>query len=113
MVEAARKRGLDISVESYPYVAGMTRIETAIFGPNFRERLGLDYKDMLWIATGERLTAESFEKYRKQGGYVATFTNTEEMVEKNMAHPLVMVASDGILENGLGHPRVAGTFARV
>ena len=24
-----------------------------------------------------------------------------------------MVASDGILENGLGHPRVAGTFARV
>jgi len=34
-------------------------------------------------------------------------------VEKNMAHPLVMVASDGILENGLGHPRVAGTYARV
>jgi dihydroorotase len=24
-----------------------------------------------------------------------------------------MIASDGILENGLGHPRVAGTFARV
>jgi dihydroorotase len=44
---------------------------------------------------------------------VATFTNTEEMVERNMAHPQVMVASDGILENGLGHPRVAGTFARV
>ena len=67
---------------------------------------------MLWIATGERLTAESFEKYRRQGGFVATFTNTEEMVEKNMAHPLVMVASDGILENGFGHPRVAGTYSR-
>jgi N-acyl-D-aspartate/D-glutamate deacylase len=113
MVEAARRRGLDITVESYPYVAGMTRLETAIFNPGFREHLGLDYKDMLWIATGERLTADTFEKYRKQGGFVATFTNTEEMVEKNMAHPLVMVASDGILENGLGHPRVAGTFARV
>jgi N-acyl-D-aspartate/D-glutamate deacylase len=113
IVEAARKRGLDITVESYPYIAGMTRIETAIFDTGFRERLGLDYKDMLWVATGERLTAESFEKYRRQGGLVATFTNTEEMVEKNMAHPLVMVASDGILENGLGHPRVAGTFARV
>jgi N-acyl-D-aspartate/D-glutamate deacylase len=113
MVEAARRRGLDITVESYPYIAGMTRLETAIFNPGFREHLGLDYKDMLWIATGERLTAETFEKYRKQGGYVATFTNTEEMVEKNMAHPLVMVASDGILEGGLGHPRVAGTFARV
>jgi N-acyl-D-aspartate/D-glutamate deacylase len=113
IVEAARRRGLDITVESYPYVAGMTRIETNIFSEGFRERLGMDYKDMLWIATGERLTAESFEKYRRQGGLVATFTNTEEMVEKNMAHPLVMVASDGILENGLGHPRAAGTFARV
>jgi dihydroorotase len=113
IVEAARKRGVDISVESYPYVAGMTRIETAIFDPGFRERLGLDYKDMLWVATGERLTAKTFEEYRRRGGLVATFTNTEEMIEQNMAHPLVMVASDGILENGLGHPRVAGTFARV
>ncbi|MFN3326761.1 MAG: amidohydrolase family protein [Bryobacteraceae bacterium] len=113
MVEAARKRGLDITVESYPYTAGMTRIETAIFNTGFRERLGLDYKDMLWAATGERLTEETFEKYRRQGGWVATFTNTEEMIEQNMAHPLVMVASDGILENGLGHPRVAGTFSRV
>lgn len=113
IVEAARRRGLDLTVESYPYVAGMTRIETSIFSAGFREHLGLDYKDMLWIATGERLTADTFEKYRKQGGFVATFTNTEEMVEKNMAHPLVMIASDGILENGLGHPRAAGTFARV
>jgi N-acyl-D-aspartate/D-glutamate deacylase len=113
IVEAARRRGVDISVEAYPYVAGMTRIETAIFDPGFTERLGIDYKDMLWVATGERLDAQSFEKYRKQGGLVATFTNTEEMVDKNMAHPLVIIASDGILENGLGHPRVAGTFARV
>ena len=113
IVEAARKRGVDITVESYPYIAGMTRIETAIFDPGFRERLGLDFKDMLWVATGERLTAQTFEEYRRQGGLVATFTNTEQMIEKNMAHPLVMVASDGILENGLGHPRVAGTFARV
>lgn len=113
IVEAARKRGVDITVESYPYVAGMTRLETAIFDAGFRERLGIDYKDMLWVATGERLTAESFERYRREGGLVATFTNTEEMIDKNMAHPLVMVASDGILENGLGHPRVAATFARV
>jgi N-acyl-D-aspartate/D-glutamate deacylase len=30
-----------------------------------------------------------------------------------MANPLVMIASDGILENGKGHPRAAGTFCRV
>lgn len=113
MIEAARQRGVDITAESYPYVAGMTRIETAIFNPGFQAKLGLEYKDMLWIETGERLTAETFERYRKQGGLVATFTNTEEMIEKNMAHPLVMVASDGIMENGKGHPRAAGTYARV
>lgn len=113
IVEAARKRGVDITVESYPYVAGMTRLESAIFSEGFRERLGLDYQNMVWVKTGEKLTAETFAKYRKEGGLVATFTNTEEMVAKNMAHPLVMVASDGILENGMGHPRVAGTFATV
>lgn len=113
IVEAARKRGVDITAESYPYVAGMTRIETNIFAPGFLDRMGIDYKDLLWVATGERLTAETFEKYRKQGGFVATFTNTEEMVDKSIAHPLVMIASDGILEKGIGHPRVAGTYARV
>ena len=30
-----------------------------------------------------------------------------------MANPMVMIASDGILENGKGHPRAAGTYARV
>jgi hypothetical protein len=112
-VEGARRRGIDISLESYPYVAGMTRIETAIFDPGWEQRLGITPKDMVWVETGERLTPETFQKYRKQGGLVATFTNTEQMIRKNMAHPWIMIASDGILENGKGHPRVAGTFARV
>ncbi|MCH8990282.1 MAG: amidohydrolase family protein [Acidobacteria bacterium] len=30
-----------------------------------------------------------------------------------MTHPFVMVASDGVIRNGRGHPRGAGTFARV
>jgi dihydroorotase len=67
----------------------------------------------LWPATGERLTRESFEKYRKQGGFVISFGNTEEMVRTAVAHPNVMIASDGIIENGKGHPRGAGTYARV
>jgi N-acyl-D-aspartate/D-glutamate deacylase len=113
MVEAVRRRGLDITVESYPYTAGMTRIETSIFDPGFQERLGLTYENMLWVETGERLTEKTFHEYRNKGGYVATFTNTEEMIRKNMAHPEIIIASDGILENGKGHPRVAGTYARV
>jgi N-acyl-D-aspartate/D-glutamate deacylase len=30
-----------------------------------------------------------------------------------VANPIVMIASDGIMENGKGHPRAAGTCARV
>ena len=113
IVEGARERHLDLSLESYPYTAGMTRIETAIFNPGFQQQLGLDYKDMLWAETGERLNEQTFAEYRKKGGLVATFTNTEEMIRKNMAHPLIMVASDGIIQQGKGHPRAAGTCARV
>ena len=35
------------------------------------------------------------------------------MVRAALADSLAMIASDGILENGSGHPRVAGTHARV
>jgi hypothetical protein len=40
---------------------------------------------------------------------VLIFSNTQEMVDKVIPHPLVMIASDGIQ----GHPRNAGTYSRV
>jgi dihydroorotase len=30
-----------------------------------------------------------------------------------VADPLTMIASDGILQNGKGHPRASGTYSRV
>jgi dihydroorotase len=44
---------------------------------------------------------------------VIQFGNTDDMVRRAIADPLVMIASDGIIEQGKGHPRGAGTFARV
>ena len=41
------------------------------------------------------------------------FSNTEEMIHLILAHPQVMIASDGILDAGVGHPRAAGTYARL
>ena len=67
----------------------------------------------LWPATGERLNRASFEKYSKQGGLVAIHSNTEPMVLAAIASPLTMIASDAVLEHGIGHPRAAGTFSRV
>jgi N-acyl-D-aspartate/D-glutamate deacylase len=113
MIEGARASGLDVSTEAHPYTAAATWLEAASFGPGWQQERGITYADLMWAATGERLTPESFDHYRKQGGVVIVFSNTEEMVRAAMAHPLVMVASDGILENGQGHPRAAGTYARV
>ena len=44
---------------------------------------------------------------------VAVFSMTEEIVAAAIKSPLTMIASDGILEKGKGHPRTAGTFSRV
>jgi len=113
MIAEARARKLDVTTECYPYIAGMTDIKSALFNEGWQEVFGIDYGDLQWAATGERLTKESFARYRKTGGMVAVFSMTEEIVETALANPLTMIASDGILANGKGHPRTAGTYTRV
>ena len=114
MIEGARRRGLDVTTEAYPYTAGMTDISSAVFGEGWQQHQGgISYGDLQWAATGERLTAESFARYRKQGGMVAIHSIPEDVVRLAIANPLVMIASDGILDHGKGHPRAAGTFCRV
>jgi dihydroorotase len=113
-IDAARAGGLDVTTEVYPYTAGSTRIESTFFDPGWQERLGISYGDLQWSETGERLTAESFERYRARGGWVILFAMTPEIVDAAIAHPGVLVASDGIpFLRGGEHPRGAGTFARV
>ena len=63
--------------------------------------------------TGERLNRESFERYTRLGGPIVIHTNTEEMVTTAISSPLTLVASDAYWQNGTGHPRTAGTFAKV
>jgi dihydroorotase len=113
LIEGARARGLDITVEAYPYVAGQTGLESALFDPGWQEKLGATYSDLMWVATGERLNKESFDRYRKQGGRVVLFQNTEETVRAAVAHPLVTIGSDGRMTEGKGHPRGAGAFGRL
>jgi N-acyl-D-aspartate/D-glutamate deacylase len=113
MIEGARRRGVDVTTEAYPYTATQTHLESAIYDEGWQERFGITYKDLQWVATGERLTAETFARYRKEGGSVIGHAIPEEISRLAAANPGVMVASDGLIENGLGHPRGAGTFARV
>ncbi|HJY30573.1 MAG TPA: amidohydrolase family protein [Pyrinomonadaceae bacterium] len=113
MIAEAKTRKLDVTTECYPYIAGMTDIKSAIFDEGWQQVFGIDYKDLQWAATGERLTKETFDQYRKTGGMVAVFSMTEEVVSAAIKSPLTIIASDGILENGKGHPRTAGTYSRV
>ena len=113
MIDGARRRGLDVTTECYPYTAGMTQLESAVFDPGWQERLAIGYSDLQWVATGERMTETTFAKYRKQGGPVVIHSIPEDMVKLALTHPGVIVASDGWLVDGKGHPRAAGTYSRV
>jgi dihydroorotase len=113
LIDGARRHGVDVTTEMYPYTASASRIESAIYDGDWLERTGASYHDLQWVATGERLTAETFAKYRKQGGAVIAHTIPEEALRLGLANPMVMFASDGRLVNGQGHPRSSGTFCRV
>jgi dihydroorotase len=114
MIRGARRSGLDVTTEMYPYTAGMTDLSSAVFDEGWQAKQGgIGFGDLQWALTGERLTAESFARYRQQGGMVAIHSIPEEVVRMAIADPLTMIASDGILEGGKGHPRAAGTYARV
>ncbi len=114
MVKGAREHGLDVTTECYPYTAGSTQLESAIFDPGWQDRQGITFKDIQWTKTGERLTAESFEKYRKEGGTVVIFSIPEEAARTAVADPLIMIASDGMPLSGAKiHPRGQATFSRV
>jgi dihydroorotase len=114
MIAGARRSGLDVTTEMYPYTAGMTDLGSAVFDEGWQAKQGgIGFGDLQWALTGERLTAESFARYRRQGGMVAIHSIPEEVVRQAIADPLTMIASDGILDHGKGHPRAAGTYARV
>jgi N-acyl-D-aspartate/D-glutamate deacylase len=112
-VMEARAHGVDISTECYPYTAAMTALQSAIFDEGWQQVLEISYGDLQWTATGERLTAETFAKYRREGGIVIMHMIPEEVVRFSVGHPEVIIASDGLMRDGKGHPRGAGTFARV
>lgn len=114
MIRAAKAMGVDVTTECYPYVAGSTGLESALFDPGWQERMRIGYGDLQWVKTGERLTAETFERYRKEGGQVVIFMIPENMVKLAVADPMVMIASDGMPAAGANvHPRGQGTFSRV
>lgn len=113
LVQAAKNRGFDITTELYPYTAASTLLQSAVFGEGWQERLGITYNDLQWVATGERLTKETFESYRKTGGIVIIHSMKPGWISYGIAFPNIIIASDAMPYAPLAHPRTAGTYARV
>ncbi len=113
MISDARGQGRDVTTEAYPYDAGMTEIQSATIQDVYRNAPDDSLAQLEWPRTGERLNRESLERYSRTGGPVVVHTNTEPMVAAAIASPLTIIVSDAYWQNGSGHPRTTGTYARV
>src|SRR5713101_8384548 len=91
-------------------------------GPNVTQELqmiaearsrGMDVTTESYPYTMGMTSIQAAMFYRKEGGMVIVPGNTPENVHAAIVSPLTMIASDGHLANGKGHPRTAGTYALV
>lgn len=116
-VEDYRAEGLDVSLDCYPYFAFSTRLGTPTYDPGWLERYHCGY-DVLEFCDGKyqgrRATKETFSEMRRDFPDCLTvcYVMQEQDIRLAFRHESVMLGSDGITDNGRGHPRCAGTFPR-
>ena len=115
-IRAANQQGQRLTCCVYPYSYWATYLHSKRFDEGWRERYGLDYRDLRLVGTGERLTAESFQKYRKAMKLAAVPEGTlplEKTVNLALKEDFCMIGSDGGIESeqANNHPRGAGCFA--
>jgi hypothetical protein len=130
LIEKAQQGGHKVVGEFYPYTAGSSIIGADYLAPGFQERTGMDYKDITYVKTGEKMTKELMDKYRNEdpGGLMIMHHIKEDDMLEAFSRDGVIVGSDGVPFSdadgkipgwgadygaGLGHPRGAGTHAKV
>lgn len=117
-VDEACEEGLDVMLDCYPYFAFSTRLGTPTYDPGWLARYHCGY-DVLEFCDGkyrgQRATKETFDEMRLRFPQCLTvcYVMKEEDIRLAFRHPRVMLGSDGITDNGRGHPRCAGTFPRL
>jgi N-acyl-D-amino-acid deacylase len=137
MVEAARKRGIDVTADCYPYDAWHSTITVLVPNKRYDDPVSVkkalddvggaqnimidrdrahpeyEFKTLDAIAKAKGITpVELFIQIVKDGGASVVATSmVEEDIRRFYSQPWVMVASDGGI--GLRHPRSAGAFPRV
>ena len=115
MVDDARKEGIDITSDLYPYNYWATFINSARFRPGWQERFNITYTDLQICGTNTIITESTFDSYRNKSLLVAALGSMpEEEIIMLLKDPYTMIGSDGIIESSLNnHPRGAGTYSRL
>lgn len=136
LVEEARRGGLDVWLDQYPYTAGSTILQAVMDRGGFRggPALGeLSANDVVIASSTVEPSWEgkSLASLAKQWGladeltaerilakdpsvWVVVFAMSEEDVRHVLTHPLTLVGSDGLpTRGGRPHPRLFGTFPRI
>ncbi|RKP51336.1 aminoacylase [Cohnella endophytica] len=113
MVADAIAEGLDMTSCIYPYDYWGTYLNSARFDEGWQKRFRITYNDLQIAGTNERLTADTFRLYQKQGKLAVAYAIPKQDVIDSLKATFVMIGSDAILEPGYNnHPRASGTFAR-
>lgn len=118
MIAEYKMNGVDVSCDCYPYYAFSTMIGSTTYDDGWLERYHCDY-DVIEICEGkykgQRCTKEIFEEERRDHPEHLTvcYVMKEEDVDLALQSLNVMLGSDGIMNNGQGHPRAAGAFTRL
>lgn len=117
IIDECNANGHDVTADCYPYYAFSTRIGETTYDDGFLERYRADYS-VVEICEGkykgQRCNEEIFKELRKYAPETITVCHVMKPEDVDMAllHPNVMLASDGLLNMGQGHPRASGTFPR-
>lgn len=136
-IDDARAGGATITVEAYPYGAGSTGIGAAFLAPERLAVWGLTPRNLVIVATGERIQDEAHLRHMRAtepgAACIVEFLDDEDpadraLLEQSLAFPDSIVASDAmhvtwpdgsedtrewpLPAGGMTHPRTAGTYAR-
>ncbi len=116
-IDSYKLNGLDIAMDCYPYFAFSTRLGTPTYDPGWLDRYHCGYEVLEYCEgkhKGQRATAETFAEQRRDFPECITvcYVMKEEDIRLAFRHPGVMLGSDGLMNNGQGHPRAAGAFPR-
>ncbi len=119
LIDEANQSGANITTETLSYAAGGTSISADVFRRrDWQAIFDITYEDVQWVATGEWLTKESWDKYAKEQptGMVNHHYVKEDWVETALQWPRMMVSTDALpaIDTSLPtNPNIAGTFSRV